>query len=46
MDTGVECTLSKFGNDTKLGEAVDSLEGKKTLQGDLDRLESWTTLGG
>ena len=27
LDVGVECTISKFTDDTKVGGAVDSLEG-------------------
>jgi len=32
LDAQVKCTLSKFDNDTKLGGAVDSLEGSEALQ--------------
>ncbi|GAB0198636.1 cAMP-dependent protein kinase inhibitor alpha [Grus japonensis] len=41
MDSGIECTLSKCGNNTKLCAAVDSLEGRDAAQRDLDRLERW-----
>jgi len=41
MDSRIECTLSKFVDNTKLCGAVDVLEGRDAVQSDLDRLERW-----
>jgi len=41
MDSGIECTLSKFSNDIKMCGVVNILERRDVIQTDLNRLERW-----
>ena len=42
VDSGIECTVSKFADDTMLSGAADMLKGRDALWRNLHRLERWT----
>ncbi|CAM5085162.1 unnamed protein product [Eretmochelys imbricata] len=41
LDDGMDCTLSKFMDDSKLEGEVDTLGDKDRVQSDVDKLEDW-----
>jgi len=41
MDSRIECTLSKFADNTNLCGVVDTLERRDAILRDLDRRERW-----
>ncbi|XP_050778418.1 uncharacterized protein LOC127034036 [Gopherus flavomarginatus] len=44
LEDGVDCTFSKFADDTKLRGMVDTLEGGDRIQRDLDKLDDWAKI--
>uniref|UniRef100_A0A674JM42 Reverse transcriptase domain-containing protein n=1 Tax=Terrapene triunguis TaxID=2587831 RepID=A0A674JM42_9SAUR len=46
LDNGIESTLIKFADDTKLGGVASALEDRIKIQNDLDKLEKWSEVNG
>ncbi|XP_058691655.1 triadin isoform X6 [Poecile atricapillus] len=44
IDSGFQCTLSEFTDDTQVCDAVNTLEGRNNTQRDLVRFERWAQL--
>ena len=44
IDSGMECTLNKYDDHTKLRGATDTTEGTDVIQRDPKKLEKWVNV--